>query len=120
MFGAQYFFELFNKTSNKTEGHAATGELFNAKQGEILWTNFSLNDKWEWTLGMGIKGDPSRTSTVVAPKPYMGLLPPTETNSWSEDTYNQTFVNGCWEMYGVEDREHYPSTGSTYLFQVLP
>ena len=31
--GSQYFFELFNHTANKTEGHAATGELFDVKAG---------------------------------------------------------------------------------------
>ena len=56
------------------EGHAATGDLYSAKVGEILWTKFSLSADWVWKLEMGVKGDPTRTSTVVAKQPFMGLV----------------------------------------------
>ena len=75
------------------EGHAATGEAYSAKQGEKIWTKFTLSKDWVWTLGMGklwlsivylywnllcvcagVVGDPKRTSTVVSDKPFMGLV----------------------------------------------
>jgi len=114
VFGSQYFFELFNETSNKTEGHAATGDLFSCSEGEVLWTAFTLSADWEWTLNMGVVGDTKRTSTVVADKPYMGLLPPSVTKSWKEDVFNRTFVGSCWELYGIKDSSSYPSSGSNY------
>ena len=84
VFGSQYFMEIYNRTSNNTqEGHAATGDLFPAAKGEIVWTKFSLSPKWVWTLAMGIKGDPARTSTVVSSEPFMGLVSH-NTTSWSE------------------------------------
>lgn len=97
-----------------------------------------------------MKGDKSRISTVVAEKPFMGLVPES-TTSWSEkvnhksvstyqgtrvcffggvddsacsDTvavalgvavvvqeYQSCNVNSCWELYGVKDQDHFPSTG---------
>ena len=88
VFGSQYFFEIFNQTTNKTEGHAATGKLFNTTAGETLWTQFKLDEATKaWTLSMGVKGDPARTSTVVAEKPFMGLIS-NVTSSWDEDQYN--------------------------------
>eukprot|EP01079_Euglenida_sp_SAG-EU17-18_P002094 gene2095-3050_t len=114
--GSQYFFEVFNETANRTEGHAATGDLVKVSKGEIVYTQFEVSVDWMWTLTMGVKGQPDRVSTVVAHKPYMGILPDSQTKSWSEaqDTYSHAFVNSCWELYGMRDRDHYPSSGSHY------
>jgi hypothetical protein len=38
-----------------------------------------------------VKGDPSRLSTVVAEKPFMGLLPDSQTSSWSEPVYAEAW-----------------------------
>ena len=74
-FSSQYFMEINNtKTGNPAEGHAATGEAYAAKEGEKVWTKFTLSADHVWTLGMGVVGDASRTSTVVADKPFMGLV----------------------------------------------
>jgi len=113
VFGSQYFFEIFNDTSNQTEGHAATGDLFNCTEGEVLWTEFTLSADWKWTLNMGVLGDTKRTSSVVAEKPYMGLLP-AATKSWKDDVFNKTFVGSCWELYGIKDGSTYPASGSNY------
>jgi hypothetical protein len=52
VFGAQYFFELFNETANATQGHAATGETFPVKEGEVIFTRYTLSKAWVWTLEM--------------------------------------------------------------------
>jgi hypothetical protein len=62
---------------------------------------------------MGVVGDESRTSTVIADKPFMGLVPD-DTTSWKEKEYNECNVNTCWELYGVTDEDHFPSSGSKY------
>ena len=112
MFSAQYFMEIHNVTSNATEGHAATGEVFDCVAGEQLWTEFTLSEHWVWNLSMGVVGDTSRTSTVISAIPYMGLLGD-EADSWEMDVFDHANVNSCWELYGTEDRDHYPSSGST-------
>lgn len=117
VFGSQYFFEIFNVTSNKTEAHAATGKVVSVVKGEILWTQFELDSNWVWKLSMGVKGDPSRVSTVIVPKPYMGLLP-NEANSWNEKTFDHCHVSSCWELYGMRDRDHYPGSGSNYDMRI--
>ena len=63
---------------------------------------------------MGVVGDPTRTSTLVVEKPFMGLLP--ETSSWNEPAYSMAHYNGCWELYGVSPYggTHYPSSSSVY------
>ena len=33
VFGAQYYFQIFNETTNRTDSHAATGKLFNTTTG---------------------------------------------------------------------------------------
>jgi hypothetical protein len=66
---------------------------------------------WPSALGMGVVGDESRTSTVVADKPFMGLVPES-TTSWAEEEYSQCHVNTCWELYGVTDEDHFPSSGA--------
>eukprot|EP00039_Didymoeca_costata_P026169 m.15155 g.15155 ORF g.15155 m.15155 type:complete len:290 (+) comp5305_c0_seq2:17-886(+) len=112
VFGSQYFMEIYNRTSNNShEGHAATGDLFPTKEGEIVYTKFELSQDAVWTLTMGVKGDKTRVSTVVSETPFMGLVS-YNTTSWSEPEYSQCFVNSCWELYGVTDQDHFPSTGS--------
>ena len=91
MFGAHYFFETFNQTSNATEGHAAYGELFPCKAGEVLETTFTQSfhppgtapeaevavageQTRVWELTMGVVGDLTRTSKLTVDKPYMGLV----------------------------------------------
>jgi hypothetical protein len=113
-FSSQYFMEINNtKSGNSREGHAATGDAYAAKVGERLWTRFSLSQEYVWTLGMGVVGDEARTSTVVAAKPFMGLVPD-DTTSWKEEEYSKCNVNTCWELYGVKNADYFPSTGSTY------
>jgi len=120
----QYFFELYNETTQSINAHAATGDLYETEEGEVVWTSFELSDKYVWTLSMGVVGDPTRTSTVVAEKPFMGMLDrphiPKEnrTSSWRESHYNNCFVNSCWELYGMRDKAHYPSSGSTYDMRI--
>jgi hypothetical protein len=49
-FSSQYFMEINNtKTGNPAEGHAATGEMYECKEGEKLWTKFSLSDDHVWS-----------------------------------------------------------------------
>ena len=112
IFGTQYFMEVHNTTTNKTDSHAAAGAVFETTPGERLFTEFSLGEDWTWTLKMGVVGDEDRVSVLEAFAPYMGLLA-SETRSWSEPAFDHVNVNSCWELYGMRDREHYPSTGST-------
>ena len=115
VFSSQYFMEINNtKTGNPREAHAATGEAHAVKPGEKVWTRFTLDDNYVWGLKMGVVGDGTRTSTVISDKPFMGLLPESETKSWSEPEYNMANVNTCWELYGVTDADHFPSSGSRY------
>jgi hypothetical protein len=72
VFGAKYNFQIFNTTSIRTQPHTSTSDLFVANTGEVLWSPFDLRNEFVWTLAMGVKGDPKRTSTVIAEKPYMG------------------------------------------------
>ena len=76
MYGAHYFFELLE--NNQTVAKAAYGPLFPARVGETLFTLFEARPNPatgapEWTLKMGAVADPTRTSTLFVPKPYMGL-----------------------------------------------
>ena len=120
VFGSQYFFELFNETTHENYGRAATGPLYPAHKGEVLWTSFELSESHVWTLSMGVKGDKTRTSRVIAHKPYMGMLDRpnipkvNRTSSWAEPTFANANVNSCWELYGMRDRAHFPSSGSKY------
>lgn len=110
IFAAQYFMEIYNGTAK-----AAAGPWFNCSAGDILWTSYALDENWVWNLGMGVVGDPSRTSTLVVEKPFMGLLP-SETTSWKEPAYSVAHFNGCWELYGVAPYgdTHYPSSSSVF------
>ena len=109
IFAAQYFMEIYDNNTAK----AAAGEVFSCTEGEILWTEYSLDEEWKWTLKMGVLGDPLRTSVLVSTQPYMGLLA-NETSSWSEPSYSHAFLNGCWELYGVSGGTNYPSSSSVY------
>ena len=112
IFAAQYFMEVFDNHTAK----AAAGPWYNCTEGEILWTEYSLDDSWVWTLSMGVVGDASRTSSFRAEKPFMGLLESNGTSSWSEPAYQYAFLNGCWELYGIAPygTTHYPSSSSVY------
>jgi hypothetical protein len=111
IFAAQYFMEIYPNGTAK----AAAGPWFNCSEGDILWTRYALDENWVWTLGMGVVGDPARTSTLVVAQPFMGLLAP-ETSSWREPAYSVAHYNGCWELYGVAPYggTHYPSSSSVY------
>ena len=73
-FGAHYFFEAYNASSNQTEAYAAYGKMFPAKTGETLFTSFTAEQPKGigpepaagpvWTLKMGVVGDPSRLSSL--------------------------------------------------------
>jgi len=121
VFSAQYFFEIGpGPVPPGQQGipKAATGAIYNCSEGETLYTRFSLANSYDglaWTLEMGVVGDPSRTSSVVAPQPFMGLLA-NVTTSWSESTYDHVHVNGCWELYDVDTPHAFPSTGSQYFW----
>ena len=70
---------------------------------------------------MGVVGDASRVSKVVADQPYMGLGKdwPVPTTSWSELNYTNMCINACWELYGANDRAHLPGSGSQYDIQIV-
>lgn len=126
-FAAHYFFETFNTTTSDTHSHAAYGDFYPTVPGETLWTEFRLEgggDGYDaetprWVLQMGVEGDPSRTSTLVVDRPYMGIgqdpsWGPNKTHSWSEPSYHNLCINSCWELYGADDSRHLPASGSTY------
>eukprot|EP01084_Bolivina_argentea_P261079 441072_1 len=107
--GAQYFFFIKNESaSGGRSGHAATGDLIDVYEGDIIYTQFNLSEDGEiWTLTMGIKGNDSAVSVVKADKPFMGL--DEHSQSWKEDAYNVTRLGCCWELYGITERENYPN-----------
>lgn len=117
VFSAQYFFDVLD-AHNVSQPKAVTGVVLPCEPGETLWTTFALSDDSEtWTLAMGVSGDPSRTSTVVATAPYMGLLAPA-TTSWREEGYALGHLNSCWELYETDCRADFPSTGSAFQMRV--
>ena len=67
---------------------------------------------------MGVKGDASRTSVVVAEQPFMGLLPASQTKSWSEPVYAHAWSNSCWELYGVTQADQYPRSEMNFDMRV--
>jgi len=103
-----------NSPANGT-AKAAAGPWFNCSERDVLWTEYALDESWAWTLSIGVVGDPSRTSALVVPTPFMGLLR-SETSSWQEPAYAVAHYNSCWELYGVAPygSTHYPSTASVY------
>ena len=125
-FGAHYFFETLNASTQQVQGHAAYGDMYAAKAGETLFTSFEQSERpagngdTMWTLKMGVVGDSTRVSTVEVEQPYMGLgahwdVP---TASWRELNYTNLCVNACWELYGADDRAHLPSSGSRYDIKI--
>ena len=118
-FGAHYFFETLNASTGKTDAHAAYGTMFPAKVGETLFTSFDARASPSgpiWTLKMGAVDDPKRVSVLEVPAPYMGLgktwaQPSTR---WDATNFSNLCVNSCWELYGADDRDHLPSSGSVY------
>ena len=128
-FGAHYFFEIWNPTTNTTDAHAAYGDFFQALPGEILQTTFELSlpqdssssiDSPEWKLTMSVMGDPNRTSVLKVPQPYMGLGKHWETpsTSWLEPNFQNICINSCWELYGASDAQHLPSSGAKYRMRI--
>jgi hypothetical protein len=119
-FGAHYFFETLNTTTNETQAHAAYGDLHPTWPGERLYTIFSLSpggdgmdaDSPKWTLTMGVEGDDTRVSKLVVERPYMGMGAEWKepTVSWAEPAYKNMCINACWELYGAEDAAHLPSS----------
>jgi len=111
IFAAQYFMEIYPNGTAK----AAAGSWFNCSEKDILWTEYALDEDWVWTLSMGVVGDPTKTSVLSVPTPFMGLLG-NETKSWKEPAYSVAHFNGCWELYGISPYggTHYPSSSSVY------
>jgi hypothetical protein len=99
---------------NKFVPHAATGKLIAVYPGEVVETTFKLLDDHQWQLRIGVvegggEGDDSfRFSTVVADRPFMGLVP--TTSSWMEEIYDQVYIGSCLENYGMKGPENYPSS----------
>jgi hypothetical protein len=131
VFGAHYFFETFNTTSNQTDAHASYGKLYPTWAGETLFTIFELIQQQtngavsaspRWILTMGVVGDDTRVSRLVVDQPYMGLGERWQepTASWLEPSYKNMCINACWEIYGAPDAAHLPSSGAHYNLTVLP
>lgn len=117
VFSAQYFFALNTSEYPAPSYHAATGAIFPASAGEVLWTRMDYDTaSLSWHLSMGVEGDASRTSVVDVPKPYMGLLDPAA--SWGDEAYSMVHVNSCWELYGIQEPRNWPSSGSNYVMEV--
>lgn len=119
MFGAHYFFEIYNMSTMSVDAKAAYGPLFPTVEGEVLFTNFSATEGPygpAWHVSMGVVGDATRVSTLVIEQPYMGLGTTWEvpTTSWAELNYTNVCVNACWEIYGGVDPAHLPSSGAHY------
>ena len=117
VFSSQYFFSTLDPATNASTLHAVTGPVLPTVPGEVLLTNMSLSSDFVWTLSMSVEGDPARVSTVLVPAPFMGLLP--GTSNFSEPFYSKVHFNSCWELYGVDDRGHWPSTGSSFDMRVM-
>ena len=135
--GAQYFMGLLSSSSpcalNKTSPDvsnecstwipkAATGKLIAVEPGEVIETAMELVERSEnrsaWILRMGVVGDAARSSTVIADRPFMGLL--NSTSSWTEEVYDDVYVGSCLENYGMECSENYPSSWEIRINIVLP
>jgi hypothetical protein len=112
IFAAQYFMEIYDNSTAK----AAAGPWFNCTEGDILWTEYSLDDNWFWKLSMGVVGDPTRTSSIIVEQPFMGLLVNNGTTSWKEEAYSVAHYNTCLELYGISPYggTHYPSSSMVY------
>ena len=127
-FGAHYFFEVWNPATNLTDAHAAYGELVPVVPGEILLTTFELSLPQDssahspvWTLTMSVVGDPSRTSVLKVPQPYMGVgkdWSPRPSTSWLEPNFRNLCINACWEFYGASDAQKLPTSGAEYRMKI--
>ena len=98
-----------------------TGELIPVGPGEGIFTNFQLlpvpstttttssssSLSFEWHIFMGVIGDPTRVSKIIVDRPFMGLVP--NTTSWSEDIYEEVYVESCLEDYYMNNSKSYPS-----------
>jgi hypothetical protein len=116
-FSAQYFFALNSTGQPDPELHAATGPVFPAAAGEVLWTRMIFDaGALSWRLSMGVVGDRTRISVVDVPKPFMGLLDPAAT--WADEAFSFVHVNSCWELYGIVTPGNWPSSGSNYVMEV--
>lgn len=130
VFGSHYYFEIESSSDgNKTESHAAYGEMHPAYPGEELFTTFELSPGGDgmdvkspkWTLTMGVVNDDERVSTLVIDRPYMGLGAEWEGEpsvSWTETNYQNICINACWELYGADDSAHLPSSGAQYFLEI--
>ena len=102
MFGAHYFFEVFNASTGQVDAKAAYGGLYPALEGETLFTTFDVYlgpFGPAWLVRMGVEGDPTRVSEIRVEQPYMGLGKdwPLPSLSWAEKNYTDVCVNACWE-----------------------
>ena len=119
LFGAHYFFECYNASTDAVDAKAAYGTLHPATTGETLYTNFTAAEGPfgpSWLVTMGVVGDAARVSTLRIDQPYMGLGVdwPQPTVSWGERNYSNVCINACWEIYGGVDLAHMPSSGAAY------
>jgi hypothetical protein len=74
MFGAHYFFELFDPVKYATVPKAGYGKLFPTSPGETLFTSFDQTSGAPghgpvWTLRMGVVNDPARVSVLTVAQP---------------------------------------------------
>jgi hypothetical protein len=131
VFGAHYYFQIFDDVKKTSESHAAYGPLFSTWPGETLFTNFEIvpskqdEDQTEgdpqWILTMGVVGDETRISQLIIPRPYMGMGINWDepSKSWLEPSYKNMCINACWELYGAKDSAHLPSTGTTFEISIV-
>merc|ERR1711879_577615 len=122
-FASHYFFETYNGTTGKVDAHAAYGDFYAVKTGETLITTFEAKPSKNgpvWTLTMAVLGDDSRTSKLVVDKPYMGIGVnwPEPVTSWTGTNYTNLCINACWELYGANDLDHFPSSGAEYKITI--
>jgi hypothetical protein len=76
MFGAHYFFEVFNASTQQVDAKAAYGGLFPALEGETISTSFDVYAGPfgpAWHVKMGVVGDATRVSEIFVEQPYMGI-----------------------------------------------
>ena len=114
MCGARYYLD----DDHPNKPGAATGDLVAVEAGEVVFTKFELRANWTWRLSMVVVGEPDRVSVVDVDQPYMGLVNDTAAQTWSDPTFANAHVNSCWELYGMRDRAHYPSSGSKYDMRI--
>ncbi len=124
MFGAHYFFEVFNASTQQVDAKAAYGGLFPALEGETLFTTFDVYAGPfgpAWLVRMGVVGDATRVSEIRVEQPYMGLGGgwPLPSVSWAEQNFTNLCINACWEIYGGVDADHLPSSGAEFNISIV-